>query len=384
MSLFGLYKSARGCDRTLADEALSGNLCRCTGYRPIIAAAQRMHALPPAAGWRGPGSDAQGRRLVSDEERALAAQLAALRRTSSLEMEFAGQRYFAPASADELAALCLAHPDARLIAGATDVGLWVTKQHRELGTLIYTGNVRELLATRTTPEALEIGAAVSLTDAFALIGRHYPTLAEVWSRFGSVPIRNSGTLGGNLANGSPIGDSMPVLLALGATLILRLGTARRELPLEAFYLDYQQTAREPGEFVETVRIPLPVPGAEVRAYKLSKRFDQDISAVFVCFHLRRDARSLDAPIAEIRIGCGGMAAIPKRATHCERALSGGHWDDNAIMNAQVALDRDFAPISDMRASTAYRLAALKNLLRRFYIETTQPGIATRAIDFVAS
>jgi xanthine dehydrogenase small subunit len=250
--------------------------------------------------------------------------------------------------------------------------------------LIYTGNVRELLAIRTTPEALEIGAAVSLTDAFALIGRHYPTLAEVWSRFGSVPIRNSGTLGGNLANGSPIGDSMPVLLALGATLILRLGTARRELPLEAFYLDYQQTARQPGEFVETVRIPLPVPGAEVRAYKLSKRFDQDISAVFVCFHLRRDARSLDAPIAEIRIGCGGMAAIPKRATHCERALSGGHWDDNAIMNAQVALDRDFAPISDMRASTAYRLAALKNLLRRFYIETTQPGIATRAIDFVAS
>jgi len=384
MSLFGLYKSTRRCDRTLADEALSGNLCRCTGYRPIVAAAERMHALPAAGGWRGPGFDAQGKRSISDEERALAAQLAALRRASSLEMEYAGQRYFAPASADELAVLCLAHPDARLIAGATDVGLWVTKEHRELGTLIYTGNVRELLASRTVSAELQIGAAVSLTDAFALMGRYYPSLAEVWSRFGSVPIRNSGTLGGNLANGSPIGDSMPVLLALGAMLVLRRGGSRRELPLEEFYLGYQRTARQPGEFVETVRIPLPVPGSELRAYKLSKRFDQDISAVSACFHLRRDARSPGTPVEEIRIGCGGMAAIPRRATHCERALSGGRWDDTSITTAQAALDRDFAPISDMRASAAYRLVALKNLLRRFYIETTQPGIATRAVDFIAS
>ena len=384
MSLFGLYKSVRRCDRTLADEALSGNLCRCTGYRPIIAAAERMHALPAAGGWRGPGFDARGGRSVSDEERALSAQLAGLRRTSSLELEGAGQRYFAPANADELAELCLAHPDARLIAGATDVGLWVTKQHRDLGTMIYTGNVRELTASRTTPAELEIGAAVSLTDAFALIGKYYPSLAEVWSRFGSVPIRNSGTLGGNLANGSPIGDSMPVLLALGAMLVLRRGNARRELPLEEFYLGYQQTARQPGEFVETVRIPLPVPGSELRAYKLSKRFDQDISAVFVCFHLRRDARSPGTLVEAIRIGCGGVAAIPKRATHCERALSGGRWDDAAITTAQAELDRDFAPISDMRASAAYRLVALKNLLRRFYIETAQPGVATRAVDFVGS
>jgi xanthine dehydrogenase small subunit len=383
LSLFGLYKSTRRCGRALVDDALSGNLCRCTGYRPIIAAAERMHALPAASGWRGPGIDAQGRRIVSDEERALAAQLAGLRRTSTLDLAYVGQRYFAPASADELAALCLAHPDARLVAGATDVGLWVTKQHRDLGTIIYTGDVRELLAIVTTPTQLEIGAAVSLTDAFALIGRHYPSLAEVWSRFASVPIRNSGTLGGNIANGSPIGDSMPVLLALGASLILRRGDARRELPLEDFYLGYQQTARKAGDFVESVRVPLPIPGAEVRAYKLSKRFDQDISAVFVCFHLRRDAQTPETCVADLRIGCGGVAAIPKRATHCERALAGGRWDETAIAAGQAALERDFEPISDMRASAAYRLTALKNLLRRFHVETAHPGVPTRAVEFMA-
>ncbi|HZI82306.1 MAG TPA: FAD binding domain-containing protein, partial [Casimicrobiaceae bacterium] len=215
MSLFALYKSARLADRAAIDEALSGNLCRCTGYRPIIAAAERMHALPPAAGWRGPGADAQGRLQPSDDERALATQLARLRRESTFELEVAGQRYFAPVAADELARLCMAHPDARLVGGATDVGLWVTKQHRDLGTIIHTGLVHELCNTAATADELVIGAAVPLTDAFELIGRHYPSLAEIGSRFGSVPIRNSGTLGGNVANGSPIGDSMPVLLALG-------------------------------------------------------------------------------------------------------------------------------------------------------------------------
>ena len=201
MSLFALYKSGRHGDRALVDEALSGNLCRCTGYRPIIAAAQRMRELAAPAGWRAPGGTEPG-----TEERAIAGELGSLTREATLELEHAGQRCYAPARVDDLAALCLAHPDARLVAGATDVGLWVTKEQRELGTAIHTGGVRELRATALTADAIVIGAAVPLADAFALLVEHYPSLAELCSRFGSLPIRHSGTLGGNVANGSPIGD----------------------------------------------------------------------------------------------------------------------------------------------------------------------------------
>jgi xanthine dehydrogenase small subunit len=380
MSLFGLYKNAARSSRAAIDDALSGNLCRCTGYRPIIAAAQRMHELPPASGWRGPGIDASGKRIVSADERALARQLVALDRGGMLEYEGLGQAFFAPSDADALAALLLAHPQARLVAGATDVGLWVTKQHRDLGTIIYTGRCRELLATKLTESHLEIGAAVALSEACSLIEGEYPMLSEAWSRFASVPIRNSGTLGGNVANGSPIGDSMPVLLALGATLVLRQGNRRRELPLEEFYVGYQRTALMPGEFVERIRLPRRDPAAEVRAYKISRRFDQDISAVFVCFFLRRQAGSRDAPIDVMRVGCGGVAAIPKRALRCEGALAGRRWDEAALAAGQAALESEFEPITDMRASAAYRRKVLRNLLRRFFLETHQES-RTRALEY---
>ena len=376
MSMFALYKTTRRTDRAAIDDALSGNLCRCTGYRPIIAAAERMYALPPATGWRAPGVDAAGRRVANDDERPIAAALRALERESGLELAVGGQRYFAPTTIEELARLCLEHPDARLVAGATDVGLWVTKQHRDLRTVIYTGAVRELGETATTQRELAIGAAVPLSDAFALIVRHYPSLAELWSRFGSLPIRNSGTLGGNVANGSPIGDSMPVLLALGATLTLRRGAVRRTLALEEFYLGYRKTALQSSEFVETIHVPL-VERAEIRAYKISKRFDQDISSVCVCFRLSLE----DGRVQDARIGCGGVAEIPKRALACEQALIGRRWDEATIEVGAAALEREFAPITDMRASAAYRTAVLKNLLRRLHVETTRPEIATRVVEY---
>jgi len=383
MSLFALYKNTRRSERAVIDDALSGNLCRCTGYRPIIAAAARMHELPPVAGWRGPGFDRDGRRLESEEESALARALAGLKRDGGLDYEAEGQRFFAPQTADELARLCLAHPDARLVAGATDVGLWITKQHRDLGTIIYTGTVRELGQVETHADALTIGASVPLTDAFALITRHCPSLAELVSRFGSVPIRNSGTLGGNVANGSPIGDSMPVLLALGASVSLRRGAARRTIALDDFYLGYQKTARQPGEFVEAIRVTLPAPRTIVRAYKISKRFDQDISAVCVCFKLRLEDERPDGRIVDVRIGCGGVAATPKRAHECERALAARAWNEETLALGCAALGREFTPISDMRGSAAYRSAVLKNLLRRFYLETRTPPVAARAVEFVA-
>ena len=380
MSLFGLYKNSPPCDRAVIDDALSGNLCRCTGYRPIIAAARQMYDLPAAPGWRGPGIDERGRRTVSDEERAIAARLATLERDVMLVYECDGQRFYAPRSVDEISSVLLAHPEARLVAGATDVGLWVTKQHRDLGTIVYTGKVRELLETRTTPTHLEIGAAVSLTEALALIDTEYPALAEVWSRFGSVPIRNSGTLGGNIANGSPIGDSMPVLLALGATLVLRCGQSKREVALDGFYLGYQRSALEAGEFVESIRVLRRDPAAQVRAYKISRRFDQDISAVFACFYLRRADGSSDAPVGTIRIGCGGVAATPKRATRCEEALAGEPWNEATLAGGEAALESEFEPITDMRASDAYRRAVLRNLLRRFFLEVRGES-RTRAIEY---
>jgi xanthine dehydrogenase small subunit len=380
MSLFALYKNARAPTRAMIDDALSGNLCRCTGYRPIIDAARRVDALPPPAGWRAPGLDASGERLISDEERAMAATLRSLERNRTFDYAHAGQRFLAPTTLDELSTLRLAYPEAQLVAGATDVGLWITKQHRELGTLIYTGSVRALCHIEKKADELRVGAAATLSDACAALNAEYPELAEVWARFGSVPIRNAGTVGGNVANGSPIGDSMPVLIALGTRVVLRRGDAQRELALEDFYLDYRKTALASGEFVEALRVPRAVGGSHIRAYKVCKRFDQDISAVFACFNLRRSGARIDS----VRIGCGGVAATPHRAFGCERALNGRDWHDEATIGAaQAALDLEFEPLSDMRASAPYRREALRNLLRRFWLETTEPSSATRVLEYAA-
>ena len=360
MSLFALYKSAQRPSRRAINDALAGNLCRCTGYRPIVDAACRMSEFPDRT-----------------DERATFEQLQSIRRSDSLALTNDGRTYFAPSTLAELATLRKANPDSRLLAGGTDLGLWVTKQLRELPSLIYVGNVRELLQIDVDPDALHIGAAVSLTDAFAAIVAHYPDLEELCRRFASPPIRNAGTLCGNIANGSPIGDSMPILLALGATLTLRSGATTRELPLDDFYLDYQKTALEPGEFVVRVTIPRRKRPAIVRSYKVSKRFDQDISAV--CGGYCVDI--VDGVVREARIAYGGAAAIPRRATHCETSLIGKPWREETIRAAMSALDRDYAPLTDMRASAGYRRTVMKNLLLRLFIDTSNANIATNVFEF---
>ncbi|MEP7183812.1 MAG: xanthine dehydrogenase small subunit [Betaproteobacteria bacterium] len=381
MSLFGLYKNAHRPPRADVMDALSGNLCRCTGYRPILSAADAMYSLLAPADWRGPGIAADGARRISPDEEALATELAALARDGTFEYEHAGQRFFAPRTHDELARLVAALPDARIVAGTTDVGLWVTKQHRALGNLIYVGNVDGLAAIGDTDGALEIGAAATLAAAFAALDAEWPELHEAWERFASVPIRNAGTLGGNVANGSPIGDSMPALIALGATVVLRRGAASRELPLEDFYVAYQQTAREAGEYVAAIRVPRRRPATTLRAYKLSRRHDQDISAVFACFRFDLDA----GRIASARIGVGGVAVTPKRASATEAALTGRPWTEPTARTAMVALTAEFSPITDMRATADYRRDGLAALLLRCWHETgtDAPRVPTRVADVIA-
>jgi len=387
MSLFALYKNAHRPERETVDDALSGNLCRCTGYLPILTAAGRMYDIDPVAGWRGPGFGPDGSPLQNDEEQSIAQELSQIAsadtRATTFEYAADGQRWIAPGTTAELAAACLANPDAQIVAGATDVGLWVTKEHRNLGDLIYTGECAELRIVASTPSHLEIGAAVTLTVACAALDQQWPELHEAWVRFGSVPIRNSGTLGGNVANGSPIGDSMPAMLALGATVVLRRGDAQREITLEDYYLAYRKTVRQPGEFVTMLRVPHRQKHLLLSAYKIAKRFDQDISAVFACFALTLEGGSNDRRIAHARIGCGGVAPIPKRAKKTEALLDGRRWDDATAEVAAASLAEEFAPIGDMRASAAYRRAVLANLLRRFQIESTVSTVAVRAHAAVA-
>jgi xanthine dehydrogenase small subunit len=302
---------------------------------------------------------------VDFDRAALAATLRGLQREAGSVYSAQGQTFHAPRTVDELVAARAAHPQAVLLAGSTDVGLWVTKQMRELTDIIYLGHVDELKAVREREGQLEIGAGVSLNDAYAAICAHYPELAELWQRFASLPIRNAGTLGGNVANGSPIGDSMPWLIALGSRVVLRGHAGERALALDDFYLGYQQKDLQPGEFVQALRIPLPRPGVAFRTYKLAKRFDQDISAVCAAFAIELD----DGVVRSARIAFGGMAATPKRAALAEAALAGSAWDEAALKKAMAALAQDYAPLSDMRASHSYRMQGAQNLLRRFWLET---------------
>jgi xanthine dehydrogenase small subunit len=369
MSMFALYKTDPSPDRAAINDALAGNLCRCTGYRPIVDAAQAMYGLArrlPAAEHDHLTAPAGLHSSAAEvAEQRLLAMLRGLRRSRGLSMTHPEGAFHAPRSLAEFARLREAHPDARILAGGTDVGLWVTKQHRVLGDLLYIGNVEELATASVRDGCIDIGAAVPLADVHRILAEHFPDWDEMMRRFASPPIRNAGTLCGNVANGSPIGDSMPNLIALGTIVVLRKGGATRELPLEDLYLAYQKTAMQPGEFVERVRVSLPTPGLAFRSYKISKRFDQDISAVCGAFALWLS----DGRIERARVAFGGMAATPKRAGHCEAELTGQPWDEATLARAVAALERDYAPITDMRASGAYRLQVARNLLKKCHLET---------------
>lgn len=355
MSLWALFvehtdRGTRPDDAQLRT-ALSGNLCRCTGYRPILEAGARMF-------------EARGRGL---DRAALRDRLDAVARRDSLAYTARGQRFWAPRTLDELVGLRAAHPQAIVLAGGTDIGVWATKQLRALPEVIYLGEVDELLRIETREGLLSIGSAVSLSDGFAALCAHYPQLGEIRERFASVPVRNAGTLGGNVANGSPIGDSMPALIALGARVVLAARDGQRAMPLEELYVDYMKKAMRGDEVVASLEVPLPAPGVRFRSYKLSKRHDSDISAVCAAFAIELEGERIVAA----RVAFGGMAPTPRRATKAESALRGQAWNEPTARAAMAAIALDYTPIGDMRASAAYRARAAQNLLYRFFLETRQ-------------
>jgi xanthine dehydrogenase small subunit len=352
MSLYGLWMENPKPSVTEIEKALQGNLCRCTGYAAIIRAAEAIYSI----------GDRDLDPLVA-ERTAIAERLAALKDGRRVVIESEGGRVILPASLDDFAAVYDAEPKATIVAGSTDVGLWVTKFMRDISPVIHIGHLDELRQIRSNAGGITLGAGVSYTSAYPAITRHFPQLTELWNRIGGEQVRNMGTVGGNIANGSPIGDTPPALIALGATVTLRKGDARRTLPLEDFFIDYGKQDRAPSEFVESVHLPALEPADRFAVYKITKRLDEDISAACGAFRVRvRNGR-----IAEAVIAFGGMAGTPKRATYAEAALVGEVWGADAFEAAAIALARDYTPLTDWRASADYRMLVAQNLVRRFYL-----------------
>jgi xanthine dehydrogenase small subunit len=353
MSLFGLYQNSQGQPITREDAqgALSGNLCRCTGYRPILDAAQAMQNLP---------------RATVDEAEVLSKLELLAQQTRGLE---ANSTYISPSNLRGLLTARTAHPDAQLVAGCTDVGLWVTKMHKDFGKVLDVTQVRELRQVEQYPHHIAIGAAVTLTDAFAALVADRPQLASFAHRFAGLPVRNSGTLGGNVANGSPIGDSMPLLIALNANIVLmRLHKdkiAHREMPLEALYTGYRQNVMAADEVLAWIKVPKATAVERSRVYKISKRFEDDISAVCLAVNLHIEG----GVVRSASIGVGGVAATPVRAIKTQAALIGKPWNAATVQNAIAVLRAEYSPISDMRASATYRSQVLGNLLQRYWLES---------------
>jgi len=339
--------------RTDYNDVLVGNLCRCTGYAPIIRAAEAAETTPVPDHMRDtpPSPDP---------------------RTPEAHKRTGAEPHFTPETLEELADWYAEHPDGTLIAGATDVGLWVTKDFRDLGPVAFLNRCADLKKIEDNGDAIRIGAGVSMTDVMATVKPLHPSYAEMIRRYGSDQVRNAATIGGDIANGSPIGDNSPALIALGATLHLRRGNETREMPIEDFFIDYGKQDREPGEFVTAVTLPKSAP--DLRCYKLSKRFDQDISAVCGCFNITIE----NGTVSEARIAFGGMAGTPKRAAGTEAALAGQPWSPETVEAAAKALEEDFTPLTDMRASASYRMKAAQGQLRRYFDDLS--GAVTNVLE----
>lgn len=359
MSLYGLWMENPKPSVTEIEKALQGNLCRCTGYAAIIRAAEAISTIGDL------GTDP----LFAERDR-IAGELAALQDGRRVVIGEGAELFMLPASVDDFADVLEANPKATIVAGSTDVGLWVTKFMRDIAPVVHLTHLEELRRITVGEEGVTLGAGVSYAEAYPVITEHFPQLRELWDRIGGQQVRNMGTVGGNIANGSPIGDTPPALIALGASVTLRKGPRRRTVALEDFFIAYGKQDREPGEFVEAVHIPFLEADASFAVYKITKRLDEDITAVCGAFRLMLDSTG---DVKDAVIAFGGMAGTPKRAAHVEAVLKGKAWREETIERAISAFDQDFTPLTDWRASAEYRQLVAKNLLRRFYLETQATG-----------
>lgn len=355
MSLYGLWMQNPQPNTQEIEKALQGNLCRCTGYAAIIRAAESVSAV----------GDLKKDPLVAERAR-VTEQLLALRDGKRVVIGEGKQQLILPANVDDFADVLENNPGGTIVAGSTDVGLWVTKFMREIGPVVFLSHLDDLRQISEGGDGLTLGAGVSYTEAYPAIIRHFSQLTELWNRIGGQQVRNMGTVGGNVANGSPIGDTPPALIGLGATVLLRKGKIRRSVPIENYFIEYGKQDRSPGEFVEAIQIPYLGADDLYGVYKISKRLDEDISSVCGAFRIVLDERGR---VKSAVIAFGGMAGTPKRAGAVEQALVGAVWDEGAIEKAIAAFSDDFTPLTDWRASADYRLLVAKNLLRRFYLET---------------
>ena len=349
MSLYGLFLENPKPDNFEIERALQGNLCRCTGYEPIVKAALEIASSDCMA------NDALPR-----------ADVVKILQGWNDEVRVETDTFMIPANLDDFADIMIEKPKATIVAGATDVGLWVTKHFIDIAPAIFIAHLDELAEITVTPEGIELGAGVRYSDAFEAMTKAFPAMAEFWNRIGGEQVRNMGTIGGNIANGSPIGDLPPPFIALGARITLRHGKEARDLLLEDFFIEYGKQDLKPGEFVRSIFVPALQKNEKFAIYKISKRRDEDISALCGAFNILLDQ---EGKVAACRIAFGGMAGTPLRASNVEKALLGSIWNEATVEKAAASFPDDYQPLSDWRASSDYRMNVAKNLLRRFYLET---------------
>ncbi|MGV1760289.1 xanthine dehydrogenase small subunit [Rhizobium sp. A22-96] len=370
MSLYGLWMQTPNPTDQQIETALQGNLCRCTGYEPILRAARAISS------YGGTKKDP-----LFIERETMIARLQGLHDGARVEIGEGRNRLVVPADLDDFASILEVTPTATVVAGSTDVGLWVTKHMRDISPAVFIAGLQELKSIAVKDGIISIGAGVTYSEAIATISQHVPALGALITRIGGQQVRNMGTIGGNIANGSPIGDTPPPMIALGASLTLRKGAIRRTVALEDYFIAYGKQDRQPGEFVEAVHVPIPAAAEKFAIYKVTKRRDEDITATLGAFRL---ALAADGTVEDIRIAYGGMAATPKRAFTVEKALIGKPWSEATVEDAMEQYAEDYTPLSDMRATAEYRALAAKNLLLRFYLETTSSATPAQVSRYEAA